>query len=86
MEDRRGERRLAVSPLGAFLQRPREVLGTSAAPRQYKGQLLQVTVRENGFEYQGTTYPSLSAAANAITGSHTNGYQFFRLGQYEGEA
>ncbi len=53
--------------------------------RQYKGRLLQVTVRENGFEYQGELYSSLSAAANAITGSHTSGFLFFRLGKHSEE-
>ncbi len=31
-----------------------------------------------GFAYAGTVYPSLSAVAKAITGSHGNGYHFFR--------
>jgi hypothetical protein len=47
--------------------------------RSYKGGLLQVKVLEQGFEYAGTRYPSLSAVAKAITGAHCNGYLFFRL-------
>ena len=31
-----------------------------------------------GFEYDGLAYPSLSAVARAITGSHCNGFLFFR--------
>ena len=31
-----------------------------------------------GFAYAGNVYPSLSAVAKAITGSHTNGFLFFR--------
>ena len=46
--------------------------------RPYKGQLLQVQVLTDGFAYAGRVYPSLSAVAKAITGSHTNGYLFFR--------
>jgi hypothetical protein len=46
--------------------------------RPYKGQQLQVQVRTDGFAYAGTVYPSLSAVAKAITGTHTNGYHFFR--------
>jgi hypothetical protein len=46
--------------------------------RPYKGQLLQVQVLTEGFAYAGRIYPSLSAVAKAITGSHTNGYHFFR--------
>ncbi|HEY7312725.1 MAG TPA: DUF2924 domain-containing protein [Gemmataceae bacterium] len=44
--------------------------------RPYKGQLVQVLT--NGFAYAGSVYPSLSAVAKAITGTHTNGYHFFR--------
>jgi hypothetical protein len=46
--------------------------------RPYKGQLLQVQVLTDGFAYAGRVYPSLSAVAKAITGSHTNGFHFFR--------
>jgi hypothetical protein len=47
--------------------------------RWYKGKTLSVQVLRHGFEYQGQVYKSLSAAAKAITGSHTSGYLFFRL-------
>ena len=47
--------------------------------REYKGQTVQVRVLENGFEHDGEVYRSLSAVAKAITGTHTNGYLFFRL-------
>jgi hypothetical protein len=50
--------------------------------RTYRGQLLQVQVLREGFEYAGEVYASLSAVAKAITGSHCNGYQFFRLGDH----
>jgi hypothetical protein len=46
--------------------------------RPYKGQLVQVQVLTAGFAYGGRVYASLSAVAKAITGSHTNGYSFFR--------
>jgi hypothetical protein len=46
--------------------------------RWYKGQTLKVQVLRHGFEYEGRVYKSLSAAARAITGSHTSGYLFFR--------
>ena len=47
--------------------------------REYKGETIQVTVLPTGFDYDGEVYPSLSAAAKAITGSHTSGFLFFRL-------
>ena len=36
-------------------------------------------VTEDGFEYDGESYGSLSAVAKAVTGSHMNGYRFFKL-------
>jgi hypothetical protein len=47
--------------------------------RRYKGMVLQVQVQEDGFVFDGSRYPSLSAVAKAITGSHCNGFLFFRL-------
>jgi hypothetical protein len=52
--------------------------------RLYKGRQLQVTVLASGFQYQGVVYRSLSAVAKAITGSHCNGYLFFRCEAKEG--
>jgi hypothetical protein len=46
--------------------------------RPYKGQQLHVQVLTDGFAFGGRVYPSLSAVAKAITGSHTNGFLFFR--------
>ena len=59
------ERDSRLPPPGTVLSRP------------YKGQVLQVLVRSDGFEFDGRLFPSLSAAAKAITGSHCNGFQFF---------
>src|SRR5437899_1836882 len=47
--------------------------------RLYKGRMLHVRVLTKGFEFEGEIYQSLSAVAKAITGSHTNGFLFFRL-------
>jgi hypothetical protein len=52
--------------------------------REYKGETLQVKVLPKGFEFEGEVYKSLSAVAKAITGSHCNGYLFFRLNQKGG--
>ena len=46
--------------------------------RPYKGQQLHVQVLTDGFAFAGTVYASLSAVAKAITGSHCNGFHFFR--------
>jgi hypothetical protein len=47
--------------------------------RKYKGGVLRMEVLEQGFEYEGEVYASLSAVAKAITGSHCNGFMFFNL-------
>ncbi|MCC7424473.1 MAG: DUF2924 domain-containing protein [Planctomycetaceae bacterium] len=51
----------------------------SVITREYKGRTERVTVLAEGFEWAGDAYPSLSAVAKAITGSHTNGFLFFGL-------
>jgi hypothetical protein len=52
----------------------------TAITRQYKGRTNQVLVLPNGFEFEGRRYRTLSAVAKEITGSHWNGFRFFRLG------
>jgi hypothetical protein len=54
--------------------------------REYKGLSIQVHVVRDGFELEGQVYKTLSAVAKAITGTYTNGFLFFRLGQYAGGA
>jgi len=51
----------------------------SLLTREYKGQTIRVHVLENGFEYEGAIYRSLSAVAKHITGSHVSGHRFFQL-------
>jgi hypothetical protein len=51
----------------------------STITREYKGRLLEVLVLDEGFEYAGEKFKSLSAVAKRITGSHCNGYLFFNL-------
>ena len=47
--------------------------------RTWHGQTIEVRAVENGFEWNGCVYKSLSAAAKAITGQHWNGPLFFGL-------
>lgn len=51
----------------------------SVLTRRYKGADVHVKVLAAGFEYAGAVYPSLSAVAKAVTGSHLNGFAFFKL-------
>jgi hypothetical protein len=62
-----GKRHDRVPPAGTILT------------RLYKGTTVHVRVLEQGFVYEGTIYPSLSAVAKAITGSHCSGHRFFHL-------
>jgi hypothetical protein len=45
--------------------------------RRYKGRNIVVKVREEGFEYEGQLYKSLSAIAREVTGTKWNGFLFF---------
>ena len=42
---------------------------------------MRVTVLDDGFDCAGEVHRSLTAVARAVTGSHWNGYHFFRLGK-----
>ncbi|MFW6106576.1 MAG: DUF2924 domain-containing protein [bacterium] len=52
--------------------------------RVYKGREYEVKILPRGLEYDGEIYRSLSAVASAITGTHWNGYNFFKLGKKGG--
>lgn len=54
----------------------------SAIVRKYKGQTIRAVVLEDGkgFEWNGERFRTLSSLAKKITGSHMNGFRFFRLG------
>jgi hypothetical protein len=58
---------------------PRLPIAGTELTRTYKGQTVSVLVLQQGFEYRGERYGSLSAVAKAITGSHMNGFAFFGL-------
>lgn len=45
--------------------------------REFKGEKYKVRVLDNGYEYNGKIYKSLSAIANYITGTRWNGKVFF---------
>jgi len=47
--------------------------------REWRGALHQVTVGEDGFDYRGTRYGSLSRIAREITGTRWSGPLFFGL-------
>lgn len=53
--------------------------------RTYKGQTYCVEVLATGFSWNDTTYKTLTAVAEAITGMHLNGYAFFQIGKEKAE-
>ena len=56
----------------------RPIAGTKLI-REYQGVLHHVTVLQDGYEWEGRPYKSLSAIARAITGTRWNGLVFFGL-------
>jgi DUF2924 family protein len=56
----------------------RPIAGTRLI-REWQGVEHCVTVLDEGYEYQGRPYQSLSAIARAITGTRWNGWVFFGL-------
>jgi hypothetical protein len=56
----------------------RPIAGTKLI-REWKGIEHSITVRDDGYEYQGRPYKSLSAIARLITGTRWNGWTFFGL-------
>jgi len=45
--------------------------------REWRGRNHTVTATEDGFEYAGASYPSLTKIAKKITGAHWSGPRFF---------
>ena len=58
---------------------PRGPLAGTTLVREWRGEQIRVEVREDGFEWRGTMFRSLSGAARAITGTTWNGRLFFGL-------
>ena len=61
---------------------PSIVLKTGATlVRHWRGRAHTVLVHEDGFEYEGQRYRSLTLIAEQITGAHWSGPRFFGLGK-----
>lgn len=52
----------------------------SLLTRIYNGRKIIVSILDDGFEFEGKPFRSLSAIAKAVTGSHWNGFLFFGIG------
>ena len=64
--------------------RRRQLKPGTVLVRDYQGQRHTVTVASDGVDWQGTTYPSLSAIARGITGTVWSGPRFFALARGNG--
>lgn len=80
--------RTAPTPSGPATVAPIQISQDDRLPmpgavitRRYKGEVVEVRVLPHGFEHEGEIYRSLSAVAKKITGTHWNGYHFFKVGQ-----
>jgi len=71
--------RLMVSDHDNRLPMPGSILS-----REYQGCEITVRVLDDGFDYEGKVYRTLTAVVKAITGSHWNGFHFFGLGKKGG--
>jgi len=72
--------RISGPPRDPRLPRPGSTL-----VRTWRGTEIRVDVLDDGFAWDGATYPSLSALARAITGSRWNGRLFFGLATRKGD-
>ena len=66
----------ARSRYAGSVSNDRPIAGTWLV-REYQGIEYCVTVRDDGYEYQGRPYRSLSAIARVITVTQWNGWVFF---------
>lgn len=58
---------------------PRKLTPGTRLVRDWHGTGHTVVILDDGFEYDGRHWKSLTAIAKAITGTHWNGYRFFGL-------
>jgi hypothetical protein len=74
-------RALKASDVGTEKQTSRRTKIQKGAilAREWNGQMHRVAVLADGFTWNGRTYPSLTKAAFAITGTRWNGPRFFGL-------
>jgi DUF2924 family protein len=47
--------------------------------RVFQGRSVEVKILDDGFEFEGRRYQSLSAIASSVTGTRWNGFAFFAL-------
>lgn len=86
-ETERFLKRMAQAPLNTsaipltqnFVRQRRRLAPGTVLSREWNSQHHRVMVLENGFDWEGRTYKSLSEIAGIITGTKWNGPRFFGL-------
>jgi len=78
-EAARAKAEKANQPVSPPRIRRRKLTPGTVLVREWDGQHHKVTVATDGFVWNGTTYPSLSKVAFAITATNWNGPRFFGL-------
>jgi Protein of unknown function (DUF2924) len=68
-----------TNPVMRHLRAGQKPISGTRLIREWQGVEHVVTVRDEGYEYRGTPYKSLSSIARAITGTRWNGWVFFGL-------
>ncbi len=63
---------------------PRLPMSGTILVRQYLGRTRQVLVLDQGFEYEGEKFRTLTAVTRHITGQRWNGFHFFGLARLRG--
>ncbi len=81
-----GERAAARASTPATRRNPGLPMMGTRLVRDWNGQRYDVLVTQDGFEFEGRPYKSLTAIAKAITGTHWNGPNFFGLRRKQGDA
>ena len=74
-----GEQLDGGNPVVRRLRTDQKPVSGTRLIREWQGIEHCVTVLDDGYEYQGRPYQSLSAVARAITGTRWNGWVFFGL-------
>jgi hypothetical protein len=68
-----------ASKPGGRIELPRRIKPGAVLVRTWKDKSHRITVLDDGFSFEGRTYPSLSEIARTITGTRWNGPKFFGL-------
>lgn len=70
--------------IGPVTERTAPVVHGTRFVREWNGKTISVTKTDQGFDWNGSTYRSLSQIARKVTGAHWSGPRFFGLKRGQG--